>query len=102
MNVPKNGFILYCFIKIVTFRFRSPLALSCLVQIASVRRSLFNNAERGKFLNQLVSNTGVKLGVSKYRSRQMQSNPVKLTFMQTPYFIFRSPVYEKSFKIQPG
>lgn len=33
----------------------SPLALSCLVQIASVRRSLFNNAERGKFLNQLVS-----------------------------------------------
>jgi len=36
----------------------SPLALSCLVQIASVRRSLFNNAERGKFLNQLV--TGVR------------------------------------------
>ena len=33
----------------------SPLALSCLVQIASVRRSLFNNAERAKFLNQLVS-----------------------------------------------
>ncbi len=33
----------------------SALALSCLVQIASVRRSLFNNAERGKFLNQLVS-----------------------------------------------
>lgn len=27
-------------------------------QIASVRRSLFNNAERGKFLNQLV--TGVR------------------------------------------
>jgi hypothetical protein len=25
------------------------------VQIASVRRSLFNNAERGKFLNQLVA-----------------------------------------------
>jgi hypothetical protein len=37
----------------------SPLALSCLVQPASVRRSLFNNAERGKFLNQLV------VGVSK-------------------------------------
>ena len=36
----------------------SPLSLSCLVQIASVRRSLFNNAERGKFLNQLV--TGVR------------------------------------------
>ena len=33
-------------------------ALSCLVQIASVRRSLFNNAERAKFLNQIVA--GVK------------------------------------------
>ncbi|KAK7482050.1 hypothetical protein BaRGS_00026742 [Batillaria attramentaria] len=32
----------------------SPTALSCLVQIASVRRSLFNNAERAKFLNHLV------------------------------------------------
>ncbi|WAR22655.1 XPO7-like protein [Mya arenaria] len=36
----------------------SPMALSCLVQIASVRRSLFNNAERAKFLNHIV--TGVK------------------------------------------
>ncbi|EEC05625.1 Exportin-7-A, putative, partial [Ixodes scapularis] len=36
----------------------SPPVLSCLVQIASVRRSLFNNAERAKFLSQLV--TGVK------------------------------------------
>lgn len=34
------------------------MALSCLVQIASVRRSLFNNTERAKFLLQLV--TGVK------------------------------------------
>jgi len=33
----------------------SPHALACLVQIASVRRSLFNNAERAKFLNQLVA-----------------------------------------------
>ncbi|XP_076471297.1 exportin-7-like [Babylonia areolata] len=32
----------------------SATALSCLVQIASVRRSLFNNAERAKFLNHLV------------------------------------------------
>ncbi|BFZ02054.1 hypothetical protein BsWGS_05093 [Bradybaena similaris] len=32
----------------------SSLALSCLVQIASVRRSLFNNTERAKFLNHLV------------------------------------------------
>lgn len=30
-------------------------ALSCLVQFASVRRSLFNNSERAKFLMQLVS-----------------------------------------------
>ncbi|KAI1278048.1 Exportin-7 [Halotydeus destructor] len=34
------------------------ISLSCLVQIASVRRSLFNNTERGKFLLQLVN--GVK------------------------------------------
>ncbi|KAK3095971.1 hypothetical protein FSP39_021507, partial [Pinctada imbricata] len=33
----------------------SPMALSCLVQIASVRRSLFNNTERAKFLNQIVA-----------------------------------------------
>lgn len=33
-------------------------ALSCLVQIASVRRSLFSNTERAKFLTHLVS--GVK------------------------------------------
>ncbi|XP_026275321.1 exportin-7 isoform X1 [Frankliniella occidentalis] len=36
----------------------SPLALSCVVQIASVRRSLFSNTERGKFLTHLVN--GVK------------------------------------------
>ncbi|XP_013418975.1 exportin-7 isoform X1 [Lingula anatina] len=34
------------------------MALACLVNIASVRRSLFDNVERGKFLNELVS--GVK------------------------------------------
>lgn len=33
----------------------APLSLSCLVQIASVRRSLFNNAERAKFLQNLVN-----------------------------------------------
>lgn len=33
-------------------------ALSCLVQIASVRRSLFSNTERAKFLTHLVN--GVK------------------------------------------
>ena len=33
-------------------------ALSCLVQLASIRRSLFNNTERAKFLEQLVQ--GVK------------------------------------------
>ncbi|PFX28448.1 Exportin-7 [Stylophora pistillata] len=36
----------------------SPMALSCLVQLASIRRSLFNNNERAKFLEQLVQ--GVK------------------------------------------
>lgn len=36
----------------------SALALSCLVQIASVRRSLFNNTERITFLNNLLS--GIK------------------------------------------
>lgn len=36
----------------------SPMALSCLVQLASIRRSLFNNTERAKFLEQLVH--GVK------------------------------------------
>jgi len=46
----------------------SSLSLSCLVQIASVRRSLFNNAERGKFLNQLVA------GV-----REILQNPSGLT-----------------------
>ncbi|CAG0919166.1 unnamed protein product [Notodromas monacha] len=33
----------------------SPLALSCIVQLASVRRSLMSNAERAKFLNHMVS-----------------------------------------------
>lgn len=33
-------------------------ALACLIQIASVRRSLFSNAERAKFLDKIVS--GVK------------------------------------------
>merc|ERR1719509_532342 len=46
----------------------SPLALSCLVQIARVRRSLLNNAERGKFLNQLVA------GV-----RKILQNPTELS-----------------------
>ena len=46
----------------------SSLALSCLVQIASVRRSLFNNTERAKFLNGLVA--GVK---------DILLNPRKLT-----------------------
>ncbi|KAH0956372.1 hypothetical protein HN011_009423 [Eciton burchellii] len=36
----------------------SCLALSCLVQMASVRRSLFSNAERSKFLTHLVG--GIK------------------------------------------
>ena len=51
-------------------------------QIASVRRSLFNNAERGKFLNQLV--TGV---------REILNNP---TGLQDPnnYHEFCRSVHE--------
>ncbi|KAG1667827.1 Exportin-7 [Nymphon striatum] len=36
----------------------SPLALSCLVQLTSIRRTLFNNSERAKFLNHIVN--GIK------------------------------------------
>ena len=36
----------------------SSLVMSCLVQIVSVRRSLFNAVERGKFLNDIVK--GIK------------------------------------------
>ncbi|XP_017472351.1 PREDICTED: exportin-7-like [Rhagoletis zephyria] len=36
----------------------SALSLSCLVQLASVRRTLFNNIERGTFLNNLI--TGIR------------------------------------------
>ncbi|XP_035214477.1 exportin-7-like isoform X2 [Stegodyphus dumicola] len=36
----------------------SSVALLCIVQIASVRRTLFNNEERGKYLGQLVN--GIK------------------------------------------
>ncbi|XP_054708520.1 exportin-7-like [Uloborus diversus] len=36
----------------------SSVALLCIVQVASVRRTLFNNEERGKYLGQLV--TGIK------------------------------------------
>uniref|UniRef100_A0A669ETJ4 Exportin 7 n=1 Tax=Oreochromis niloticus TaxID=8128 RepID=A0A669ETJ4_ORENI len=47
------------FFQFISFHPSIPLpVLSCLVQIASVRRSLFNNAERAKFLSHLVD--GVK------------------------------------------
>ena len=36
----------------------SSVVMSCLVQIVSVRRSLFNAVERGKFLNDVVK--GIK------------------------------------------
>ena len=51
----KYSKLLYIFNVNVLLTFQ---AVSCLVQMASVRRSLFNNAERAKFLNQLV--LGVK------------------------------------------
>ncbi|XP_028966380.1 exportin-7 [Galendromus occidentalis] len=47
------------------------LALSCAVQIASVRRSLFNNMERAKFLNQLVQ--GVRKILENPRGLEEQS-----------------------------
>ncbi|XP_041371289.1 exportin-7-like isoform X1 [Gigantopelta aegis] len=50
----------------------SPMALSCLVQIASVRRSLFNNTERAKFLNSLV--TGVRTILDNPQSLSDPSN----------------------------
>ncbi|XP_064599682.1 exportin-7-like [Liolophura sinensis] len=50
----------------------SAMALSCLVQIASVRRSLFNNDERCKFLNNLV--TGVKSILEQPQSLSDPSN----------------------------
>ena len=58
------------------------LGFTYLSQIASVRRSLFNNAERGKFLNQLV--TGV---------REILNNP---TGLQDPnnYHEFCRSVHE--------
>ncbi|KAI7693184.1 Exportin-7 [Sarcoptes scabiei] len=46
----------------------SYLSLSCLVQLASIRRSLFNNTERVNFLNHLIS------GI-----RSILENPHKLT-----------------------
>lgn len=41
-----------CNFLFLTFHFQT---LSCLVQIASVRRTLFSNEERAKFLSQLVN-----------------------------------------------
>ncbi|CAB4007068.1 exportin-7 [Paramuricea clavata] len=50
----------------------SPLALGCLIQIASVRRSLFSNAERSKFLDKIVS--GIKGILDSPQSLAERSN----------------------------
>lgn len=59
---PPCAHLLACQLRVTHSALFSPLlfaqVLSCLVQIASVRRSLFNNAERAKFLSHLVD--GVK------------------------------------------
>uniref|UniRef100_A0A8C3RA89 Exportin 7 n=1 Tax=Cyanoderma ruficeps TaxID=181631 RepID=A0A8C3RA89_9PASS len=72
----------------------SPLVLSCLVQIASVRRSLFNNAERAKFLSHLVD--GVKrilenpqeLNFKPLTTRILRENSIQTTQIVTPCFVF--------------
>ncbi|XP_044593824.1 exportin-7 isoform X3 [Cotesia glomerata] len=50
----------------------SSLALSCLVQLASVRRSLFSNTERAKFLTHLVN--GVKYILQNPQGLSHQDN----------------------------
>lgn len=55
-----------------------PQSLSCLVQLASVRRSLFNTSERSKFLEQLVQ--GVK--------RILESPQVRLPHFLITLFCF--------------
>lgn len=52
-------------------------ALSCLVQIASVRRTLFSNEERAKFLSQLVN--GVR---NILQNPQVGCNSLKLTYIK--------------------
>jgi len=54
--------------------------LSCLVQMASVRRSLFNNTERAKFLNQLVN------GIKEILENPQVSHLVMHNF-SSPYFV---------------
>ncbi|PIK61768.1 putative exportin-7-like [Apostichopus japonicus] len=59
----------------------SALALTCLVQIASVRRSLFNNAERAKFLSELV--TGVRTILESPQAPVWQFAPNSIHYLLT-------------------
>lgn len=62
--------------------------LSCLVQIASVRRSLFNNAERAKFLSHLVDGVKRILANPQVRSRPRCATRAHISSV----FLMASPV----------
>lgn len=59
--------------------------LSCLVQIASVRRSLFNNAERAKFLSHLVD------GVKRILENPQVSIPPRLCILPVTFHPKKNP-----------
>lgn len=77
----------FLLMRILGFFSRFPVSwqvLSCLVQIASVRRSLFNNAERAKFLSHLVDGVkrilenpqvSVRVGIASSSSQFIPKNP---------------------------
>ncbi|CAH8538524.1 unnamed protein product [Schistosoma rodhaini] len=58
----------------------SVLAISCLVQISSIRRSLFTNSERSIFLSQIVSGCcDILLSVSNITTTTTSSSPSSTT-----------------------
>ncbi|RTG82788.1 exportin-7 [Schistosoma bovis] len=64
----------------------SVLALSCLVQIASIRRSLFTNAERSIFLSQIVSGCrDILLSVSNITPLSSSSTTTSTTVIGSPH-----------------
>lgn len=69
--------------------------LSCLVQIASVRRSLFNNAERAKFLSHLVDGVKRILENPQVRVRDGEK-PVRTVQQLLPPAVIRSGSFASS------
>ncbi|CAH8527138.1 unnamed protein product [Schistosoma guineensis] len=64
----------------------SVLALSCLVQIASIRRSLFTNAERSIFLSQIVSGCrDILLSVSSITPSSSSTTTTNTTVIGSPH-----------------